>query len=173
MKKAIIGIDPGSKGYITLSYYNEEKNKNEYKFFSLIDNSPQKLGVILKDIKYMFNEVIAVMEEVHAIFGSSSKATFSFGQILGLLKGLLIANGIPYNLVQPKEWQSEIWINEDKKYIYNKEGKKKINTKGTSLNAAIRLFPNIDLKRTPACKKPDDNKVDSLLICEYARRKNF
>lgn len=162
--RAYIGIDPGSKGYITLCSRGEY-----YSHIAIADNSFQEIGKELALIKQSYPDVFATMEEVHAVFGSSAKATFSFGEIFGLLQGLLIANNIPYHLVQPKEWQKEMWINADKVY---KEGKK-IDTKATSLKAAERLFPGYDLRRTPACKKADDNKVDSMLICEYARRKNL
>lgn len=50
---------------------------------------------------------------------------------------------------------------------------KDINTKATSFNASRRLFPNVDLRRSEKCKNLDDNKSDSLLIAEYARRKNL
>lgn len=51
--------------------------------------------------------------------------------------------------------------------------KKEVNTKKTSMNAAKRIFPNVDFRKNERCKKPDDNKIDSLLIAEYARRKNL
>ena len=120
------------------------------------------------------------MEEIHSIYGSSSKGTFSFGEINGLLKGFLIANNIPYSLVQPKKWQDEIWEFNDKVYDYKKietedgvKTRKTVNTKQTSFNAARRIFPNIDLRKSQRCRTIDDNKCDSLLICEYARRKNL
>ena len=97
-----------------------------------------------------------------------------------MLKGLLIANEIPYTLVQPKTWQGEIWNNQDMIVSYKtimRQGKecrqKVVDTKSTSINAARRLFPNIDLRKNERCKKTDDNKVDSLLMAEYARRKNL
>lgn len=161
--KPYIGIDPGSKGYITLS------TDDGYEYISIADNSFREIGKKLKDMFKRYPDAFAAMESVHAIANSSAKGTFSFGEVFGLLQGLLIATGIPYHLVPPKEWQREIWISEDKVY---KEGSR-VDTKATSLNAAERLFPNIDLKRTPACRKPDDNKVDSLLICEFAKRKNL
>lgn len=161
--KPYIGIDPGSKGYITLS------TEDGYEYISIADNTFREIAKQLAEWKYRHADVFAVMEEIHPVFGSSAKGTFTFGEIFGLLQGLLIASEIPYHLVQPKEWQKEMWINADKVY---KTGQK-IDTKATSLNAAERLFPNIDLKRTPACRKPDDNKVDSLLICEFAKRKNL
>ena len=51
--------------------------------------------------------------------------------------------------------------------------KKVVNTKQTSINAAKRLFPTIDLRKTTKCKNIDDNKCDSLLLSEYGRRKNL
>ena len=171
MGRVYLGIDPGSKGFITLM------SDEGIEFFSIEDNDFYKLGDILHDIKERYSDVVCVMEEVHAIFGSSAKGTFNFGEINGLLKGLLIANKIPYHLIQPKIWQKEIWDNKDMVYLYkiSKDGKKKkvVNTKPTSFNAAKRLFPNVDFRKTTRCKKDDDNKIDSLLICEYGRRKNL
>lgn len=171
MGRVYLGIDPGSKGFITLM------SDKGMEFFSIEDNDFYKLGDILHDIKERYSDVVGIMEEVHAIFGSSAKGTFNFGEINGLLKGLLIANKIPYHLIQPKTWQKEIWDNKDMVYLYktSKDGKKKkvVNTKPTSFNTAKRLFPNVDFRKTTRCKKDDDNKIDSLLICEYGRRKNL
>jgi hypothetical protein len=172
--KTYLSIDPGSKGFITIR--NED---GSFRFIPLEGCDYRMLALelmLLKETKDTF----AVMEEVHAIFGSSAKATFSFGEINGLLKGLLIATGIPYQLVQPKTWQKEIWINQDMVIDYKKvtvkgieQTRKEVNTKQTSFNAAKRLFPEIDLRKNERCKNLDDNKCDSLLICEYARRKNL
>lgn len=181
MEKTYIGIDPGSVGFITAIFPNGEKE-----FYSIDENDDLALGRILKDIKNRSWEVSACMEQVHAIFGSSAGSTFSFGEIFGVLKGLLIANEIPYVLVPPKDWQKEIWINQDEIYTTKQrtmtdkvtgtkyaKSYKAVDPKPTSINAARRIFPNIDLRKNERCKKIDDNKVDSLLIAEYARRKNL
>ncbi len=169
-----IGIDPGSKGFLALY------GGDIMKFYSIEDNDFYKIGDILGEIKEQHTNVVCVMEEVHSIFGSAAKSTFSFGEINGLLKGLLIANKIPYHLVPPKKWQSEIWENKDLVVTYKDvtiKGKvvkkKEVNTKQTSINAAKRIFPNVDFRKTERCKKVDDNKVDSILIAEYGRRKNL
>lgn len=167
MGKTIIAIDPGEKGCITVL------KDGEHDFIAIADHDREQIATIISQFFDPFAEVVAVMEEVHAVFGASAKSTFNFGEIFGFLKGVLITSGIPYHLVQPKEWQGEIWINEDKVWRYKHDGKKMVDTKNTSIAAARRLFPSIDLRRTPKCKSPDDNKVDSLLICEYARRKNL
>lgn len=176
MEKTYIGIDPGVKGFITAMFPN-----GNFEFYSIDENDDLDLHRILKSIIERSLQVTAVLEDVHAIFGSSAKSTFNFGEIKGILKGLLVANEIPYTLIQPKQWQQEIWNNQDMIVSYktiNKsdgtEQKRKIvDTKSTSINAARRLFPNIDLRRNERCKTIDDNKVDSLLMAEYARRKNL
>lgn len=181
MEKTFIGIDPGSVGFITAMFPNGEKE-----FYSIDENDDLSLGRILKDIKKRSWEVSAVMEDVHAIFGSSANSTFSFGEIKGVLKGLLIANEIPYILVQPKTWQQEIWIHQDEIYTTKQrtitdkatgdktvKQYKAVDPKPTSINAARRLFPKVDFRKNERCRKIDDNKVDSLLMAEYARRKNL
>ena len=179
MEKIVIGIDPGSLGFLSCIMPNgniEFKSINE----SSVDVLNKTLcGWVNQASAYEWG-IIVVMEQVHAIFGSSAKATFSFGEIFGVLKGLIMANNIPYHLVQPKEWQSVIWVNSDIvatiKEVQTKKGvvkRKEINTKKTSMNAAKRLFPSIDFRRNVRCKNIDDNKVDSLLIAEYGRRKNL
>ena len=172
--RTYIGIDPGSKGFITIRYED-----GKFKFIPLEGCDFHMLDLELTMLKES-KDVFAIMEEVHAVFGSSAKATFAFGEINGMLKGLLIATGIPYQLIQPKQWQKEIWINQDMVVEYKKvtvkgveQTRKDVNTKQTSYNAARRLFPSIDLRKNERCKNFDDNKVDSLLICEYARRKNL
>ena len=175
MEKTYIGIDPGMIGFVTAIFPNGEKE-----FYSIDENDDLDLNRIFRSIKERSLGVTAVLEDVHSIYGASAKSTFHFGEIKGILKGLLIANEIPYTLVQPKTWQQEIWINQDMIVSYktvlrgDKEIKQKVvDTKSTSINAARRLFPNIDLRKNERCKKIDDNKVDSLLIAEYGRRKNL
>lgn len=173
-QRVYLGIDVGSKGFVTLN------TGTELRFYSIADNDAYQLSNILHDIKAEFPNAVCAMEEIHAIFGSSAKATFAFGEINGLLKGLLIANKIPYHLVAPKKWQSEIWDNKDMVVSYKtvtikgkQVSKKEVNTKQTSFNAAKRIFPAVDLRKTERCKKYDDNKVDSLLLSEYGRRLNL
>lgn len=176
MRNCFLGIDPGVVGFVTAIFHD-----GSVKFAPIADLDALELNEWLGAIKTMAGgNIVAVMEEVHAIFGSSAKSTFSFGEINGLLLGLLIANKIPYSLVPPKTWQKEIWENHDVvatfKTVKRKNGEvrvKDVNTKATSTNAARRLFPDIDLRKNERCKKVDDNKVDSLLIAEYARRKNL
>lgn len=174
MEKAYIGIDVGSKGFISV-----QKN-GKWEHYSIEDNDLYQLSEIMLRIRLDNDSIACVIEDVHPIFGSSAKATFQFGFNKGYLIGLLAANQIPYTLVQPKEWQREMWINADMVVNYKQtivRGKeitrKEVNTKQTSINACKRLFPTMDLRKSERAKKIDDNKVDSILMCEFARRKNL
>lgn len=110
----------------------------------------------------------AVIEDVHSVFGSSAKSNFEFGRCVGMLEAFLVSSNIPYTKVQPKRWQKQMW--EGIPIQTNADGK--TDTKATSLLAAQRLYPMVDLRKSERAKKPDHNKVDALLIAEYCRR-NF
>lgn len=160
MKKTYIGIDPGSKGFIA------SQCNGGWKHFA-IDGASD--GEIARHIaSFRDTDCVAVIEDVHAIFGSSAKSTFAFGQIKGFLLGLLTAHRIPYHLIPPKQWQKEMWSHADKVTANGRT-----DTKKTSICAALRIFPEIDFRKSERCKNLDDNKVDATLMSEYARRKNL
>lgn len=173
--KMYIGVDVGSKGVITTQI------NGEFSYYFISDNDLYQLSDIFSKIRTNNENIACVIEDVHAVFGSAASATFSFGENKGMLLGLLCANKIPFTLVQPKEWQKCMWTNSDMVVEYktsvDKKGntisRKKVNTKQTSYNCAKRLFPNIDFRKSERCKNFDDNKVDSILMSEYARRKNL
>ena len=169
-----MGIDVGSKGFISM------QKDGAWEHFSIEDNDLYQLSEIMRQIRLKHANIACVIEDVHALFGSSAKSTFAFGFNKGYLIGLLAANQIPYTLVQPKDWQKELWINADMVVTYKevtikgkKVSKKDVNTKQTSINCAKRLFPTLDFRKNEKCKKIDDNKVDSVLMAEFARRKNL
>lgn len=181
MEKTYLGLDPGVAGFLTAMFPN-----GNFEFCSVDECDDLDIHRFIQSVKSRSWEVVSVMEDVHAIYGSAANSTFAFGEIKGILKGLLIANEIPYTLVPPKTWQKEIWIRQDEVYVTKQRtmtdkvtGERTVNSykavdpKPTSINAARRLFPNVDLRKNDRCRKIDDNKVDSLLIAEYARRKNL
>ena len=167
MSKLYMGIDVGGKGFITTQH------DGQFVHYSIEDLDFYELSERFAYIRGEYKDIVCVIEDVHAIFGSSAKATFQFGLCKGYLLGLLAANRIPYHLVQPKEWQKEMWTNADKVIRYKVDGGKMTDTKNTSINACKRIFPHLDLRKSSKSKKIDDNKVDSILMSEYARRKNL
>ena len=174
MSKCYMSIDPGSKGFICTQI------DGVFKHYSIEDNDLYQLSEIMDEIRSKYDNLVCVIEDVHSIFGSSAKSTFNFGFNKGYLIGLLAANKIPYVLVQPKEWQKVMWTNADMVVSYKQVkvkdkivSKKVVDTKATSINAAKRLFPMIDFRKSERAKNIDDNKVDATLMSEYARRMNL
>jgi hypothetical protein len=105
----------------------------------------------------------AIFERVHAMPGQGVSSMFTFGHNVGMVEGILRAFGVPYSTVTPQTWQKEIHAGIDKK----------LDPKERSRQAAVRLFPHSDFRKSDRCKKAHDGIVDAVLIAEYARRKNL
>ena len=105
---------------------------------------------------YDMFSVSCVVEHVSAMPGQGVTSCFSFGQNFGFILGLLSAYDIPYELVRPQKWKRLFSCTSDK---------------NTSIAVAQRLFPGVDLRRTPRCLKPHDGVCEALLLAEYCRRK--
>lgn len=158
-------VDVGKDGAIVVI----ENNRIVFKSVTPCIGNQIDLAELRKILKgYDLEEIHFVVEDVHAVFGSSAKATFNFGWSLGIIEGVLSGLGIRYTKVAPKVWQKEMW--QGVTPIYKNE-KKAIDTKATSLIAVKRLFPDVDLRRSERATKPHDGIVDALLMAEYCRRK--
>jgi hypothetical protein len=72
---------------------------------------------------------------------------------------LLVALGIPYQLVAPRIWQAEMHA-----------GMPGSDLKQQSILSASRLFPRVSLKRTQLSRVPDDGIAEALLLAEWGRR---
>lgn len=176
-KDIYVGIDPGASGFIALYAPADD----QYKFYEM-----PKIGkfIDLVDLNKIFRalsmsqdldglKVHAVLEDVHSLFGASARSTFSFGYAVGVIEFALVANNIPYTRVQPKAWQKEMWAGIPLQKKLSSSGKTFVNdTKLMSKMAAKRLFPTMDFRRNERCKVDDDNKIDALLMCNFAQR-NF
>ena len=141
-----IGIDPGKDGAMAVIAPSETYvipfSESEY----------------TKELCYLDSEhyrLFCVLEHVGARPGQGSVSMFNFGANFGFIRGLLSANRIPYELVRPQKWKKHFSCTSDK---------------NTSIEVAKRLFPNVDLRRTPKCKGPHDGICEALLMAEYGRR---
>ena len=94
MKRKIshIGIDPGKNGGISVFW--ADGSIDAYRF----PKKQELLVNIIEKIKKHCREEkcnsVWVIEDVHALFGSSAKATFSFGRNLGYWEGVLSSKRI-------------------------------------------------------------------------------
>lgn len=172
--KYYIGIDPGVKGCISIV---DETGKFIESFF-LLKNAKNvdtvEISNILLNLSKYEDNCHVIIENIHAIFGSSAKGTFNFGFIAGLIEGVIATIGLPYTKVNPKIWQKEMFRGVNVITKPSTTGKTQvIDTKKMSFLASHRIFPTVDLRRTSKCKNEDDNFSDSLLMAEYGRRMNF
>lgn len=172
--KYYIGIDPGVKGCISIV---DETGKFIESFF-LLKNAKNvdaiEISNTLLNLSKYEDNCHVVIENIHAIFGSSAKGTFNFGFIAGLIEGIIATIGLPYTKVNPKIWQKEMFRGVNVITKLSTTGKTQvIDTKKMSFLASHRIFPTVDLRRTSKCKNEDDNFSDSLLMAEYGRRMNF
>lgn len=94
----------------------------------------------------------------HVPQGSVTNFNTGFG--FGLLRGMLAARMIPYQIVRPQAWQKVMFDG-----MTNTA-----DTKTLSAIVAGRLFPDLDLRKSERCRTPHDGKTDALLIAEYGRR---
>lgn len=146
MDKAFIGIDPGRDGAMAIARPGAAP---------LV--VPFDRGAFVEALRGVAGSpAVCVLEHVGAMPGQGTVSMFHFGENFGWIQGALSALGIPYELVRPQRWKREFGCTSDK---------------NTSVQVASRLFPGVDLRRTPRCKAPHDGVCEALLMAEYARRR--
>lgn len=161
MMKVSIGIDPGKDGCLAILGYRDAPilvpfDETEYANQLRRIDSAQRFVSPSTTADEPKVEVFCVVEHVNAMPGQGVTSCFSFGRNFGFILGLLTAFRIPYELVRPQKWKKEFSCTSDK---------------NTSIEVAQRIFPGVDLRRTPRCSKPHDGKAEALLMAEYCRRR--
>lgn len=165
-----IGIDPGKDGALSViegdfkRVYLTPKMGKEYdlnEMFALVQDISR-----FKDIK-----INACLENINSHSCPGRQAVFVMGKGVAYWEMALVANGVPYHMPTPATWQKVAWQGIPIQYKAPVDGKKKKDTKNTSMVAAKRLFPDVDFRKSARCKNMHDGKVDSMLIAEYCRQK--
>lgn len=132
--------------------------------------------------KFKGKSYMVYIEQVHAIFGSSAHNTFQFGRQSMIPEVICSILGMPFTLVQPKEWQKEAWAGikpirkPDKKDKNGRVRKGSVLTKDTSSIAVQRLFPSENFKiklKKGYSKNNHDGIVDACLIAYYGIAKQW
>lgn len=154
-----LGFDPGKKGFCC----TWASQTNSYVRFPIFDGRRLNQELIDHLKTLVGHDTIAVVEQVHSMPHQGVASTFTFGTNYGMLLGALEALGIAYVTCTPGKWQKAMCEAVDKAD----------NTKLIHYNAARRLLPNMDFRRSERCKTYDDNLVDATLICLYAQRKQL
>lgn len=141
-----IGIDPGKDGALAQIDHDGVA--------SIVTWDPEGYAGALGGAWLQGGNCIVCLEHVGAMPGQGVTSMFSFGENFGFIKGLLVANELPYELVRPQKWKKEFGI----------------SGKNQSVEVCKRLFPSVSLRRTEKCRKDHDGMAEALLMAEYARR---
>ena len=155
----VVGIDPGKSGAIVSLGETVEAF-----LFPLIGKEYDR--VAFSDLIKKINPTIVSVEDVHAMAGVAASANWSLSQGKEMVLSILSVHKIPFVLVSPKQWQSEMFQG----VPVMKKPSKRNDTKAMALVAAKRLFPNMDLTKSERSEKPHEGIVDALLIAEFTRR---
>lgn len=157
-----IGIDPGLSGAVATiteiaggyraSVYDtpvlQVENKRKYNTVGMAELLARAYG------QHHTNEILVILENVHSMPKQGVASSFSFGEGLGIWKGIIAAYGLPLEMPSPQRWKKEIMADQGKE-------------KDAARYKAIQLFPEIaeQLKRVK-----DDGRAEALLMAEYGRR---
>ena len=150
--KLYIGIDPGKNGALAMI---DETNE-----VTLIDFDLKAYIKLLNSIKNSTKsyDMFIGIERVHAMPGEGVKSSFSFGERVGELKGMISTLDFDINTewIPPQTWQKH--INTDLN-----RGKKAI------ANSLLSLYPSADLYGPRGGLK--DGRSDALGIANYIYQK--
>lgn len=149
-------IDPGAAGWVTTL-------DNDWKIISFFAFKKWDYKLLKEQLTSLKGSIS--LEKVHALYGSSAKATFQFWYIYWFISACLDE----YETYTPKEWQAE--VREECDIVLKGNGRK--DTKATSLNCANRIFWVDDSYwlATKRSRKPHDWIIDSALIayCHWSK----
>jgi len=153
-----LGIDPGKAGGFAI--ISGQPYDGIVQTFEMPDTE--------MDIKRLFEQRIypariafCCIEWVHGIHGAASGSMFTFGRGVGVLIGLLMAYGIPFEECRPQEWQKMLQITPRKKKNKSGPGETTRQWKNRLKGHAQKLFPDVEVSLETA---------DALLLAEVARR---
>ena len=142
-----LGIDPGANGAAVVigagepmvCRFNKATEADIADWFWGLENA-------MYDYHTEFAMIERVQPRQHAVCGSVQ--SFKLGQSYGFLRGVLLANKIPFEEVTPQKWQRTM-------------GCLTKGDKNITKARAQQLFPKIKITH---------GNADALLIAEYCRR---
>jgi hypothetical protein len=100
------------------------------------------------------------LEDCHTMPKNGSKQNFKIGEQFGLLKGLLYANKITYEIIKARDWQKELLKSMTVK-----------DTKTKAIQYCIQKYPNEDFRRNNKCKNIYDGYTDATCLAIFGKRK--
>lgn len=157
----LIGIDPGQAGGLCRIVDGTD--------WVVVDPMPATETDVwnwLRDLndvgRGVSRPVYAAIERVHAMPEQGVASTFKFGMGYGFLRGCLVAAGIPFVEVAPRDWVKELGVPGRKKSESKRVWKDRLRA------TAQRLYPRLEAWNENLTYQR--SVCDALLIAEYLRR---
>ncbi len=145
----VCGIDPGQSGGIALLTLQGE-------IVGVWAMPATELETVELLAEFSPRIAKAAIERLQPMFATSKVTMFKLGRSYGFLRGILTVLQVPFDEIQPKDWQKRIGC------IYQKASKHK-DRKAVNRQKAQQLWPG-------TIPKIDDATADALLIAETQRR---
>lgn len=145
---AVLGVDPGVRGGIALLDAKGELVSVVGLDPSMTDKEVVDAVTVMACGLRAMGSRTCFMEKVGYMRGDGGKGAFTFGKIVGLLRGALLANEIEIESVYPATWMA---------HMNCMTG----GNKNVSKTLAQRLFPGL---------KVGHKEADALLIATHAHR---
>lgn len=153
-----VGIDPGEKGAIAFLEEGCQPDIWDMKDAALT-------AALFRDTAQRYKHPYVAIEGQGSRPSQSSVSTFSQAESFGVLKGILYALEIPFEVISPQAWKKQLRIpagKGDTPAAKRKDGKEK------SMKVAEAMFPMAQLRgpRNGAL----DGRAEALLIAEAIRQ---
>jgi hypothetical protein len=191
-----VGIDPGKKGF-SAEIDAETGQFVRADVQPLIGKDTKGdnfdyAAMVRSALRWKEEALLVVLEELHPMGGKGTPQThFYQGMAYAIWKGILSALKIPFRCVPkghlkktlgiktpariPKEAPLPKKATKAEKKAWNKRDRARLTryqnqVKAEALKVCTTYFPDVDLRRTPKCKGPDDNKGEALLYAVFASK---
>lgn len=145
-----IGIDPGAHG-AAVAIDMDRRTITAVPFSKGWDRAADFFDYFSPHPEYPYTPQVCI-EKVHSMPSDSKSNAFTFGRNLGIVEGILLANRIRADYVEPKTWQLEFRLGG----LPSKKARKH-----QAMATAKEIFP--DMKITL-------DLSDAILICLYKFR---
>ena len=133
-----IGIDPGQSGGISwIERTVEDGRQVNFIYSEKMPATEHDVDILFKKLKSRGMNMKCIIEAVHSMPGQGVASSFKFGRNYGFLRGLLVANRIPFDQVSPQKWQKTLGL--QKKSREETKTQHKNNIKGK----AQQLYPQL------------------------------
>jgi hypothetical protein len=155
----IVGIDNGVSG--GLAYLENGKVRATMPMPTVKARKGNEIDVAVVD-KFLFATCprLVVIEEPGG--SKSARAATSMAGSFHAIRTICVLRGIPYERITPQIWQKVML-----------PGCKAGETKPRALEAAKRLWPEVDWRATDRSKVPHDGLIDAALIAMWAVRTGY